>query len=139
MKKLSVLIVCSFIITLSFAQVERKNNHSVKTDSVKHKMHGKGDSTSVSKKQMMKDLNLSKEQKIKLKEARQANKAKKQAIENDEKLSKEEKETKLKALHQEQAKGTMAVLNEEQKEKLKKMKHGKKGKKGEKTGEAENR
>jgi hypothetical protein len=139
MKKLSLLIVCSFIITLSFAQVERKSNHSVKTDSVKHKIDRKDDSARVSKKQMMKDLNLSKEQKIKLKEARQENKAKKQAIENDDKLSKEDKEAKLKALHQEQGKGTMAVLNEEQKEKLKKMKHSKKGKKGEKMGEAENK
>jgi hypothetical protein len=139
MKKLSALIVFSFIITLSFAQVERKSNHSVKTDSVKHKIDRKDDSARVSKKQMMKELNLSKEQKIKLKEARQQNKAKKQAIENDEKLSKEEKEVKLKTLHQEQAKGTIDVLNEEQKEKLKKMKQGKKGKKGKKMGETENR
>jgi hypothetical protein len=139
MKKLSALILFSFIITLSFAQVERKNNHSVKTDSVKHRIDRKDDSARVSKKQMMKDLNLSKEQKIKLKEARQENKVKKQAIENDEKLSKEDKEAKLKALHQEQAKSTIGVLNGEQKEKLKKMKQGKRGKKGDKMGEAENK
>jgi hypothetical protein len=132
MKKLSVLIVLSFIITLSFAQVERKNNHAVKTDSVKHKIDRKDDSARGHKKEMMGDLNLSKEQKIKFKEARQASKAKKQAIENDEKLSKEDKEAELKALHQEQAKNTMSILNDEQKEKLRnrqKQKNNKKGKK----------
>jgi hypothetical protein len=133
MKKLSVLIVFSFIVTSSFAQVERKSNHSVKTDSVKHNTVSKHDSDGVNKRQMMKDLNLSKEQKIKLKEARQANKAKKEAIENDAKLSNEEKEAQLKALHQEQAKNTMNILNEEQKEKIKRKLKEKKGRKSEKS------
>jgi hypothetical protein len=133
MKKLVTLIVFSFIITLSFAQVERKSNNSVKTDSVKHKIDRKDDSARVSKKQMMKDLNLSKEQKIKFKEARQANKAKKEAIENDDKLSKEDKEVKLKALHQEQAKNTMGILNDEQKEKIKNRQKEKQYKNGKKS------
>jgi hypothetical protein len=84
-------------------------------------------------------LNLSKDQKIQLKEARQANKAKKEAIENDEKLSNEEKEAKLKQLHQEQVKNTMGILNEEQKEKIKTKMKEKKGKKKEKTDAKENK
>ncbi len=129
MKKLSALIVCSFIITLCFAQVERKSNHAVKTDSVKHRIDTRDDSGRVNRKQMMKELNLSKEQKIQLKEARRASKAKKETIENDDKLGKEEKEAQLKTLREEQAKGTMDVLNDEQKEKIKRRMKEKKGKK----------
>ena len=76
---------------------------------------------------MLKELDLSREQKIKLKELRQSMKEKKEAIENDDKLSGPEKETKLKELRKEQAKNTMSILTPEQKVKMLKMRKDKKG------------
>ncbi len=66
----------------------------------------------------MKELDLTREQKIKLKEMRQLAQSKKEAIENDDKLSAPEKETKLKELRKEQAKNTLYVLSPEQKQKM---------------------
>ena len=53
--------------------------------------------------------------------------AKKEAIENDDKLSGPEKESKLKELRKEQAKNTMSILTPEQKVKMLKMRKEKKG------------
>jgi hypothetical protein len=127
MKKLTILFVFTFIIMFSFAQVQRKANVANKTDSAavatERKPVSRGE-----KKQMIKDLNLNKDQKSKLKEIRQSSKAKKDAIENDEKLNADEKTAKLKELQREQAKSTMTILNDEQKEKMRKMRKNKKGK-----------
>lgn len=127
MKKIISLIIFSFIITFTFAQVQRKTAVANKKDSAsvaaERKQTSRGE-----KKQMVKDLDLNKEQKSKLKEIRQSAKAKKEAIENDEKLSADEKQAKLKELQREQAKSTMTILNDEQKEKMKKMRKNKKGK-----------
>jgi hypothetical protein len=135
MKKISALIVLTFIISLSFAQVQRK----VKTENIadstsKTGERKKGDKAN--RKQTIRELDLTKEQKGKLKEQRKATKDKKAAIQNNESLSAEQKEAKLKELQKEQAKSTMGILNEEQKEKMKKMRKEKKGKK---MGEAENK
>jgi hypothetical protein len=134
MKKISALIVLTFIISLSFAQVQRK----VKTENIADSITKTGERKKgykANKKQAIRELDLTKEQKGKLKEQRQAAKDKKAAIQNNESLSAEQKEAKLKELQKEQAKSTMGILNEEQKEKMKKMRKEKKGKK---TGEAEN-
>ena len=127
MKKIISLIIFSFIITFTFAQIQRKTAVTNKTDSAtvatERKTASRGE-----KKQMVKELDLNKDQKSKLKEIRQSAKAKKEAIENDEKLSADEKQAKLKELQREQAKSTMTILNDEQKEKMKKMRKNKKGK-----------
>lgn len=78
------------------------------------------------KKEMMKELNLSKEQKIKLKNLKQDNKAKMDAVQNDASLSDAEKKAKLKELKKQQLLSTMSVLNEEQKAKLKQLRKDKK-------------
>lgn len=117
MKRATSLIVFIFIISCSFAQVQRKSTTINKTDSTitgnEKKTVTRGD-----KKQMMKELDLTREQKIKLKEMRQLAQSKKEAIENDDKLSAPEKETKLKELRKEQAKNTLYVLSPEQKQKM---------------------
>jgi Spy/CpxP family protein refolding chaperone len=124
MKKLLVLAIGIGMVSLSFAQVQRKA--TVKTDT-SATTQIKPDAVA-GKKQMMRELDLSKEQKAKLKEIRQSGKAQKEAIEGDDKLSATEKETKLKALRKEQAKNTMAVLNEEQKARMMQMRKEKKDK-----------
>lgn len=127
MKKLTSLIIFSFIITLSYAQVQRKaavkNNSDSAAVSTDKKTLSRGQKIKVAK-----ELDLNKEQKSKLKEIRQSAKAKKDAIENDDKLSIAEKQAKLKELQREQAKSTMTILNDEQKEKMKEMRRNKKGK-----------
>ena len=128
MKKLSSFIAFILIATISFAQVQRKASTANKADSASSTItdkKGRGGT----KKEMLKDLNLTKDQKLKLKETRKLAKDKKTAIENDEKLSAAEKETKLNELKKEQAKNTMGILNEDQKEKIKKTRKEKRKKK----------
>jgi len=136
MKKLTSLLVFIFINTLMFAQVQRKTVVTNKSDSASITQERKPQTTTRGeKKQMIRDLNLNKDQKSKLKEVRQSSRAKKEAIERDEKLSADEKQVKLKELQRDQAKSTMIILNDEQKEKMKKMRKDKKGKQ---VNEAEN-
>jgi hypothetical protein len=118
MKKLIMLWGLMICITVSFAQVQRAKPVS---DSLSAKTaHQHGDS--ITKKQMLRELHITKEQRGKLKVFTQANKAKKEAINNDAQLTPEEKEVKLKELHREQGKNVMSVLDDEQKVKLIKMK-----------------
>lgn len=126
MKKIIGVLICSLIISLSFAQVQRQKKTADKSDSSLNTTAQKHDAGK-DRKEMMKDLDLTKEQKGKLKEIRQAGKAKKEAIENDEKLNADEKKAKLKDLKKEQAKSTMDILSKEQKLKLLKMRQEKKG------------
>lgn len=133
MKKLAFLIAFTIILTSSFAQVQRKTNKINKPDSVATDTMGQKEEGTVGKREMMKELNLSKEQKIKLKEARQSLKAKKDAIENDDKLSAPEKEAKLKELRKEQVKTTISILNDEQKAKMLQMRKENKAQKMEET------
>jgi len=121
------MIAFVLLTACSFAQVQRNKTTTLtrpdSTGTVTEKRKGNG----MDKKQMMRELDLSKEQKIKFKELRQSMKEKKEAIENDDKLSDPEKEAKLKELRQEQAKNTMSILTPEQKVKMLKMRKDKKG------------
>lgn len=113
-----MLFVCSCAI--SFAQVKRTKPAPVsKPQDSAAVVNTRPDAGK--RKDMMKELNLNKEQKSKLKEIKQAHKAQMNEVQNDAKLSAEEKKAKLKALRMEQLKKTMTVLNEEQKAKMKAM------------------
>lgn len=120
------LLTFSLIFSLSFAQVQRQKKEILKpgTDST---VTTQKEDAGLNKREMMKELNLTKEQKQKLKDFRQAAQAKKEAIENDNTLKPEERETKLKELRKEQMKNTMSVLSQEQKMKLLQMRRDKKG------------
>ena len=120
MKKTSLLLLLVFCMAFSFSQVQRAKPVAKAADSTATAVYNKKADRG-SKKDMMKELNLSKEQKGKMKELNQANKAKMQELMNDDKLSQDEKKTKMKALRMEQLKNTMAILNEEQKAKLKQL------------------
>lgn len=110
-----VLLLCSVI---SFAQIERKPAPARPADSVANNQPvSKMDKAN--RKDLLKDLDLTREQKGKLKEIRQAGKAKKEAIENNGQLSEDEKKKQLRELQKEQAKAIQAILTDEQKEKFK--------------------
>ncbi|MBL0183251.1 MAG: hypothetical protein IPP96_13505 [Chitinophagaceae bacterium] len=100
---------------ISVAQIERKPSPSKQADSA---LSQPGNSMN-NRKDLLKDLDLTREQKIKLKEIRQANMAKKEAIENNSQLSEEEKKKQFRELQKEQAKNVQAILTDEQKEKFK--------------------
>jgi Spy/CpxP family protein refolding chaperone len=120
------MVAISLMASLSFAQVQRQKKEVIKTDSAAAGTVQK-ETAGPNKREMMKELNLSKEQRSKLKEFRQSAQAKKAAIENDDKLSATEKEDKMKEVKKEQLKNTMSVLSPEQKMKLLKMRKDKKG------------
>ncbi len=126
MKKLLSLIALSLIVSLSFAQVQRQKKQVDKTDSSGTGAVQKEDA-GPNRKEMMKELNLTKEQRSKIKEFRQAAQSKKAAIESDDTLKPEEKLAKLKDLRKELQKNTMSVLSKEQKMKLLQMRSDKKG------------
>jgi periplasmic protein CpxP/Spy len=112
-----ILVILSSSI-ISFAQVERKPAPAKQADSVAGNQVAAG-ADKASRKDLMKDLNLTRDQKIKLKEIRENGKAKKEAIENNSQLTEPEKKTRLRELQKEQAKSIQAILTDEQKEKFK--------------------
>ncbi|MGC4104521.1 hypothetical protein [Ferruginibacter sp.] len=122
MKKTTLLAAALIMFTVSFAQVQRKRAVAA-NDSTAAPATG---ASRGEKMKMMRELNLTKEQKGKLKEIRQSGQEKKQAIENDASLTPDQKQAKLKALKKEQAKSTMGILSDEQKQKMMQMRKDKK-------------
>lgn len=117
MKTPGLMLVFLFSSIISFAQVERKQIPGKAADSVNKEQGGEKMDKS-KRKDLMKDLDLTREQKGKLKEIRQVSKAKKEAIENNSQLSEGEKKKQLRELKREEAKSIQAILTDEQKEKF---------------------
>ncbi len=128
MKKIFFALLTTTIFFTANAQVQRKKTALPADSTVNTSAKSSG-----GKKEMFKELNLTKEQRVKLKELRQDGKAKMDEVQNDSKLSDADKQLKVKALKAEQLKITMALLNEEQKEKLKQQRKQKKGQKDDDT------
>lgn len=118
MKAPGLILALLLSSIISVAQVERKPAPAKPVDSVASNQPVKK-MDKANRKDLLKDLDLSREQKIKLKEIRQANKTKKEAIENNSQLPEDEKKKQLKELQKEQAKSIQAILTDEQKEKFK--------------------
>ena len=120
MQKWSLFLIFSLLSFLSFAQVERKVLPTKQADS----SSGYSDQSRVGKiekKQLIRDLHLSKEQQTKMKEIHQSGKSAKEAIADNDKLTPAEKDEKIKALKKDQYQKTMNILNDEQKQKMKAM------------------
>ena len=115
--KLPVFIFLLFLSSISAsAQIERKPV-AIKTDSAQTAGNNKADKQS--QKDRLKDLDLTKEQKGKVKEIRQAGKSAKEAIEKNTELSETDKKKQLRDLQKAQAQKVQAILTEEQKAKFK--------------------
>ena len=71
------------------------------------------------RRQMMKDMNLSKQQKQEMKAFMKNNKAKKEAIQNDKSLSAQDRKMKMMQLRKEQQEKMSTILTPEQREKMK--------------------
>jgi hypothetical protein len=136
MKK--IMMICFFTAAsfATMAQVQRTATPSKQRDTVTGNM--KADDK-MGKKEMFRELNLSKEQRGKMKEINQSNKAKKEAVQADEKLTDAEKKQKLRAIQKQHAIETQSVLNDEQKQKWKELRQQKRaGKAGEMDTEMDN-
>ena len=119
MKKTALLFVLPFIALLSFAQVQRVVTPKPVDSTIHSSENGSEKNNKADRKQMFRELNLTKEQRAKIKEIREANKAKRDAIDSDDKLTQEQKDARLKELKREQAQSTLTILNDEQKAKVK--------------------
>ena len=131
MKKWSIALLMSMITLGSFAQVQR--NVAPKKDAAEiaipgETMNGENEqSKKESKRQIIRSLNLSKEQKQKFKEIHQANKEKKESISSNDQLTESEKKDQLKKLHKEAAGNMNNILSQEQRDKMKAMQKEKNG------------
>ena len=115
--KLPVFIFLLFLSSISAsAQIERKPV-AIKTDSTQTTGNSKAEKQT--QKDRLKDLDLTKEQKAKVKEIRQAGKSAKEAIEKNTELSETDKKKQLRELQKAQAQKVQAILTEEQKVKFK--------------------
>ena len=118
MKITVVILSLSFAALTSSAQIERKPV-VIKTDSTQTTANDtKVDKQS--RKERFKELNLTREQKSKLKEIMQANKAAKEAIENNTQLSDQDKKKQLRELQKAQMQKIQAILTPEQQEQFRK-------------------
>lgn len=118
MKTVFIALVCISATFTSSAQIERKKAANQKADTATSATAGEP-ADKESRRDRMKELDLTKDQRIKLKEIRQANSAAKTAIENNDALSESEKKKQLRALQKDQAQKIQAILTPEQIEKFK--------------------
>jgi Spy/CpxP family protein refolding chaperone len=113
--KIAVVILSFSLYSLTTsAQIERKSV-VVKTDSTQTATND-NQVDKQSRKERFKELDLTREQKSKLKEIMQANKAAKEAIENNTQLSDQDKKKQLRELQKSQMQKIQAILTPEQQE-----------------------
>ena len=117
--KISLLAFVLSLVTLSAsAQIERKPVVAAKSDSTQTTTTAnKVDKQS--RKERMRELDLTREQKGKMKEIMQANKAAKDAIENNTQLSEADRKKQMRELQKSMAQKIQAILTPEQMEKFK--------------------
>ena len=115
--KITCIIFLSLFTLTASAQIERKTVE-VKSDSTQSSVSdNKVDKQT--RKERFKELDLTKEQKDKMRESKQSGKAAKEAIENNTQLSEADKKKQLRELQKAQAKKVQAILTPEQREKFK--------------------
>ncbi len=116
--KISLLAFTFSLVTLSAsAQIERKPVVG-RTDTTKLTPL-KGRTVKLGQKERLKELDLTREQKGTMKEIMQANKAAKEAIENNTQLSDQERKKQMRELQKSQMQKIQAILTPEQVEKFK--------------------
>lgn len=117
MKIIFVAFFFSLCTLTVSAQIERKPV-VVKGDSA-HTTDNNNKVDKQTRNERLKELNLTKEQKGKMKDIMQSGKAAKEAIENNIQLSEADKKKQLRELQKAQAQKVQAILTPEQREKFK--------------------
>jgi hypothetical protein len=112
MKRISIALLLSFTVTISFAQIQR--NAPLPGNSTT------SDSTQTNKptfREQIQALNLTKDQKIQIRQIRQDSKANRETIMTNDSLTQDQKQMLLKALRKQTATSFNAVLTNDQREK----------------------
>jgi Spy/CpxP family protein refolding chaperone len=135
MKKVTLVILLIVAVCSTQAQRGRKTNS---TDAATTSPAGGNmQNRKQAAKQMMRELNLSKDQTKEMKEVRQNTKAQREAIKNDATLTDEQKKEKVKALAKESGQKISKILTPEQLAKLKAMQAERRKKAGNEMSEME--
>jgi dTDP-4-dehydrorhamnose 3,5-epimerase-like enzyme len=116
MKKIPFILMLSIFTSTGFAQVQRNQVKKTAIDPTQQP------------KVKIKELNLSKDQRGKLKEMKQENKAAKDEVENDATLSQRQKKQQLRALKRQHAEKMNTILTDDQRVKLREMRGNRRGK-----------
>lgn len=117
MKSSLVLLIVFLTAATASAQIERKSS-VISTDSTQASVSDKAVDKQ-SRKERMRELDLTREQKGKMKEIMQSGKASKDAIENNAQLSEQDKKKQMRELQRAQMLKVQAILTPEQLEKFK--------------------
>lgn len=121
MKRIILLAVAAFTFTASTqAQIQRKSDTS-RIMQMKQNRHD-----------MMSQLDLTKDQKEKVKSLNEDNKSKVEAIRNDNSLTQDQKREKMKELRKSHQEGMNSILTKDQQDKMKAYKKDHRGKQGKK-------
>lgn len=127
MKKISLLTALLISFYLTHAQIRRNPVSTAQTDTVLTKANE--DDAAVSRRQMIRELGLTREQMEKLKVIREESKAQLEALENNTRLTEEERKRQLRAIQADILQKNSRVLSAEQMEKMKAFRQSKKMKK----------
>lgn len=111
-------IILAFIIIALSARAQVQRKAPVANDSIANGSKG-AVNKKTKKRQLLLELNLSKEQKMQVKEIFQTNKSRRAEIMNDETLTDVQKQVRLKQMRTTTAVTLQGILSVEQKEKLK--------------------
>ena len=117
MKISCIVLSLSFAALTTSAQIERKPI-VIKTDSTQT-TDNDNQVDKQSRKERFRELDLTREQKGKLKEIMEANKAAKEAIENNTQFSDQDKKKQMRELQKAQMQKIQVILTPEQREKFK--------------------
>ena len=114
MLKGKLFLAFLFISFISFAQVQRTVTRLAQkdADSITPAGDNKG------RREMLRELQLTREQQVKMKTLRDDFRAKQDAVNNNDKLTADERKSKLRELRKEHVQNMMLVLNEEQRKKM---------------------
>lgn len=128
MRKLLFPLLFCFMGFSLFAQVQRKTTGDNKVTTAAEEDQRKTStelSNIGSKLKLVRELNLTADQKLRLKEIKQANKARKDEIMNNETLSENQKQERLKEIKISSASKFRGILTEEQRLKFKELRRAK--------------
>lgn len=126
MKKIIIFLSILLSATLVNAQIKRTPVKSAaKTDSAAASQPVQNTEQRQNRKAALKELNLTKEQKIKMKELRDDMKAKEDSINSDSKLTDDEKKVKLHQLRKQKLQTIEGMLTDEQKAKFRELRNKK--------------
>ena len=113
------IISITFLLGSLYSSAQIQRDVVAKVDTISFSSSDKNKNDKISRKDRFKELDLTREQKVKMKEIMQSGKASKDAIENNAQLSEQDKKKQLRELQKAQMQKIQGILTPEQVEKFK--------------------